>query len=566
MRLKNSYFYTLRENVKDEDSISGNLLTRAGMVKKNSSGIYMYLPMGYIVLKKIEQIIREEMNKTGAQELLMPALIPEEIYEQSGRRKLIGASMFALKDRFNKPFVLGPTHEELFLMAASHMIKSYKDMPFNLYQFQTKYRDEPRPRFGLIRVREFIMKDAYSFDVDLAGLDLSYQKMFDAYKNSFDRMSINYKIVKADTGVMGGLLSEEFQALSDIGEDTLVLCDQCDFASNIEVSECVTPNNDDNVSMLALEKLHTPNVGKIKDLVDNYHLAVDAMTKSMIYKIDNEFILVMVRSDDEINEVKLQKLFKATSVELANSEDVERLSQAKLGFAGPINTKLKIIADHRISTMHNFLVGANITDYHFINANLERDFKVSMFADLRNIKEGDACPNCKGNIYFNKGIEIGNTFKLGDKYSKALGLNYLDQNNQLQDVIMGSYGIGPGRCLAALVEQNHDDYGIIWPKAIAPYQASIIIINTKVEAQVQIAEQLYTELTNKGYEILLDDRDERAGVKFNDMDLIGIPLRITVGKAIETGQVEYKLRHEKEVNLVKIEDLVQTVENYLRKE
>ncbi|MEI7668421.1 MAG: proline--tRNA ligase, partial [Erysipelotrichaceae bacterium] len=505
-------------------------------------------------------------NKTGAQELLMPALIPEEVYEQSGRRKLIGSSMFSLKDRFNKPFVLGPTHEELFLMAASHMIKSYKDMPFNLYQFQTKYRDEPRPRFGLIRVREFIMKDAYSFDVDLAGLDLSYQKMFDAYKSSFDRMSINYKIVKADTGVMGGLLSEEFQALSDIGEDTLVLCDSCDFASNIEVSECVTPITNDKASMLPLEKLHTPNVGKIKDLVDNYQIDVINMTKSMIYKIDNEYVLVMVRSDDDINEVKLQKLFKATSVELANSEDVERLSQAKLGFAGPINTKLKVIADHRISTMHNFLVGANITDYHFINANLERDFKVSMFADLRNIKEGDTCPKCTGTIYFNKGIEIGNTFKLGDKYSKALGLNYLDQNNQLQDVIMGSYGIGPGRCLAALVEQNHDDYGIIWPKAIAPYQASIIIINTKVEAQVVIAEQLYTELTQKGYEILLDDRDERAGVKFNDMDLIGIPLRITVGKAIENGQVEYKLRHEKEVNLVKIEDLVQTVENYLKKE
>lgn len=566
MRLKNSYFYTLRENVKDEDSISGNLLTRAGMIKKNSSGIYMYLPMGYIVLKKIEQIIREEMNQTGAQELLMPALIPEEVYEQSGRRKLIGSSMFSLKDRFNKPFVLGPTHEELFLMAASHMIKSYKDMPFNLYQFQTKYRDEPRPRFGLIRVREFIMKDAYSFDTDLTGLDLSYQKMFKAYQKAFDRMNLTYKIVKADTGVMGGLLSEEFQALSEIGEDTLVLCDSCEFASNIEVSECVSPKNDNSVTLFPLEKLHTPNVGKIKDLVDNYQIDVLNMTKSMIYKIDKEFILVMVRSDDEINEVKLQKLFKATTVELANAEDVERLTHAKLGFAGPIESSLKIVADNRISSMHNFLVGANQSDYHYINANLDRDFKVSILADLRNIKEGDTCPNCGGTIYFNKGIEIGNTFKLGDKYSKALGLNYLDQNNQLQAVMMGSYGIGPGRCLAALVEQNHDDYGILWPKAIAPYQASIIIINTKVEAQVSIAESLYNELTKKGYEILLDDRDERAGVKFNDMDLIGIPLRITVGKAIENGEVEYKLRNEKEVSLVKIEDLVSTVESYLKKE
>lgn len=565
MKLKTSYFFTLRENVKDEDSVSGNLLVRSGMIKKNSSGIYMYLPLGYRVLKKIEQVIREEMDATGAQEVLMPALIPEEVYEQSGRRALIGSSMFSLKDRFDKPFVLGPTHEELFLMAAQNKVKSYKDLPFNIYQFQTKFRDEPRPRFGLIRVREFIMKDAYSFDTNLEGLDISYNKMDKAYRNSFDRMGLNYKVVTADTGVMGGLLSEEFQAVTDIGEDTLVLCDTCDFSSNIEVAPCVSESLELE-SFLEMEELYTPNVGKIKDLVDNYQIPIEKMTKSMIYKIDDKFYLIMVRSDDEINEVKLQKLFSAQSVSLADNEDVVRLTNAKVGFAGPVGISIPVIADHRIKTMSNFLVGANKSDYHLKNVNVDRDFKVSQFADIRNIREGDICPKCnKGHIHFSKGIEIGNIFKLGDKYAKALGLNYLDQNNQLNPVIMGSYGIGPGRCMAAIVEQNHDDYGIIWPKEIAPYSVAIVIINSKVETQINVANDLYNQLLKTKVDVILDDRDERPGVKFNDMDLIGIPVRITVGKTIEQGQVEVKFRNEKEVQLVNIEDIKQFVLDYINK-
>ena len=565
MKLKTSYFYTLRENVKDEDSVSGNLLVRSGMIKKNSSGIYMYLPLGYRVLKKIEQVIREEMDATGAQEVLMPALIPEEVYEQSGRRALIGSSMFSLKDRFDKPFVLGPTHEELFLMAAQNKVKSYKDLPFNIYQFQTKFRDEPRPRFGLIRVREFIMKDAYSFDTNLEGLDISYNKMDKAYRNSFDRMGLNYKVVTADTGVMGGLLSEEFQAVTDIGEDTLVLCDTCDFSSNIEVAPCVSESLNLD-SFLEMEDLYTPNVGKINDLVDNYQISIEKMTKSMIYKIDDKFYLIMVRSDDEINEVKLQKLFNAQSVSLAENDDVVRLTNAKVGFAGPVGISIPVIADHRIQTMSNFLVGANKTDYHLKNVNVDRDFKVNQFADIRNIREGDICPKChKGHIHFSKGIEIGNIFKLGDKYAKALGLNYLDQNNQLNPVIMGSYGIGPGRCMAAIVEQNHDDYGIIWPKEIAPYSVAIVIINSKVESQISVADDLYSQLQKAKVDVILDDRDERPGVKFNDMDLIGIPVRITVGKAIEQGQVEVKFRNEKEVQLVNIQDIKQFVLDYLNK-
>ena len=562
MKLKNSYFYTLRENVKDEDSLSGNLLVRSGMIKKNSSGIYMYLPLGYRVLKKIEKIIREEMDDSGAQEVLMPALIPEEIYEQSGRRALIGSSMFSLKDRFGKPFVLGPTHEELFLMAAQSNVKSYKDLPFNIYQFQTKFRDEPRPRFGLIRVREFIMKDAYSFDADLDGLEVSYRKMDKAYRNSFDRMGLDYKVVRADTGVMGGLLSEEFQAVTDIGEDTLVLCDHCDYASNLEVAECVEVSLELQVPMI-LEELHTPNVGKIKDLVDNYNIPLEKMTKSMIYKIDDEFYLIMVRSDDEINEVKLQKLFNAQTVVLAENDDVVRLTNAKVGFAGPVNTTLKVIADLRIKSMSNFLVGANKSDYHLKNVNLS-DFKVHTFADIRNIKEGDVCPKCnEGRITFSKGIEIGNIFKLGDKYAKALGLNYLDKNNQLNPVIMGSYGIGPGRCMAAIVEQHHDDYGIVWPKEVAPYQVAIVVINTKVEAQNDLANSLYSQLLKAKVDVILDDRDERAGVKFNDMDLIGVPVRITVGKTIENGQVEVKLRNEKDVQLVNIDEVLDFVNSKL---
>lgn len=563
MKLKTSYFFTLRENVKDEDSTSGNLLVRSGMIKKNSSGIYMYLPLGFRVLKKIEQVIREEMDITGAQEVLMPALIPEEIYEQSGRRALIGSSMFSLKDRFDKPFVLGPTHEELFLMAAQSNVKSYKDLPFNIYQFQTKFRDEPRPRFGLIRVREFIMKDAYSFDTDLDGLEISYRKMDKAYRNSFDRMGLNYKVVTADTGVMGGLLSEEFQAVTDIGEDTLVLCDRCDFSSNIEVAPCVSETLTLD-KLLEVAELYTPNVGKIKDLVDNYQITIDKMTKSMIYKIDNQFVLIMVQSDDEINEVKLQKLFNAQSVALAENEDVVRLTNAKVGFAGPVGIPLPVIADNRIKTMSNFLVGANKTDYHLMNVNVDRDFKVTQFADLRNIREGDVCPKCnEGHIHFSKGIEIGNIFKLGDKYAKALGLNFLNQNNQLNPVIMGSYGIGPGRCMAAIVEQNHDDYGIVWPKEIAPYSVAIVVINSKVESQVNVANELYNQLRKIKIDCILDDRDERPGVKFNDMDLIGIPVRITIGKTIEQGQVEVKFRNCKDIQLINIQDIQQFIIDYL---
>jgi len=564
MKLKNSFFYTLRENVKDEDSQSGNLLVRSGMIKKSSSGVYMYMPMGYKVLKKIEGIIREEMDRTGAQELLMPSLIPEDVYVQSGRREGFGNSMFSLKDRFAKPFVLGPTHEELFVMAAAARVRSYKDFPFNLYQFQTKFRDEPRPRFGLIRVREFIMKDAYSFDADLEGLDVSYQKMFNAYQRSFDRMGIDYKIVTADTGVMGGLLSEEFQAVTDIGEDVLVLCDSCDFASNIEVAACVNSDQETNEALKNLEKVATPDARTIEEVARFMGETSDKFVKTLLYKTDREVVAVCVRGDAEVNETKVRKLLGANEIELADAETVVKTTGAKVGFAGPVGLKVRVVVDVQVATMSNFIIGSNETDAHFKNANL-RDFTPAFTADVRQIKEGDVCPKCqKGHVNFKKGIEIGNTFKLGDKYAKALGLEYLDQNNKLHPVVMGSYGIGPGRCLAALVEQNHDDKGILWPKNIAPYQVAIVVINSKVETQMDAADALYAQLTQHGYEVLLDDRDERAGVKFNDMDLIGIPLRITVGKTIENGQVEVKARTATEASLVDVDDVYQNVKSFFQ--
>ena len=548
MRLKNSYFFTLREDAKDEDSISSNLLVRGGFIKKSSAGIYMMLPMGWWIMQKIMNIIRDEMDKTGCQELLMPALIPEDIYIASGRRAGFGHDMFSLKDRKGQNYVLGPTHEELFAIAAKMQIRSYKDMPFSLYQFETKFRDEPRPRYGLIRVREFIMKDAYTFDKDEAGLDVAYQKQFNAYKNIMNRLHLNYVIVRADTGVMGGLLSEEFQALAPMGEDTLVLCDSCDFASNIEVAPCKPeiPAEKEEEKELVLEA--TPHSRTIEEVADHFHLPAKKFVKTLIYSVDGKPVAVMVRGDRDVNETKLRKFLKATEVELASPSVVEEVTHAEVGFAGPIGIDCPVYADEEVKYMQNFIVGANKTGYHYCNVNL-KDFKAEAFADLRNIMEGDICPNCGGRIHFAHGIEVGNTFKLGTKYSKALDLQYLDANNQLQYVWMGSYGIGPARAMAALAEQNADENGINWPKDLAPYQAAIIIISTKDEAQNEAAEKLYEQLEKAGVEVLLDDRDTRPGVKFKDMDLIGIPYRITVGRGIKDGMVELKPRTGEKVDV-----------------
>ncbi|MEG2322072.1 MAG: proline--tRNA ligase [Bacilli bacterium] len=556
MRLSEQFFYTIREDIKDEETVSGNLLVKSGMVKKVSNGIYMYMPLGLMVLRNIEKIIREEMDNTGASELLMPNLLPEDVYINSGRRNNFGHDMFSLKDRFNRSLVLGPTHEEFFVEAAKMKIKSYKDMPFNIYQIGNKYRDEPRPRFGLIRVREFFMKDAYSFDKDIEALDVSYAKMFQAYKKIFDKIGLNYRIVTADTGVMGGLLSEEFQAISDIGEDVLVLC-KCGYASNIEVSKCVI-HKEKEEKLKDKILVHTPNCKKIKEVATYLDEDINKFVKTLIYNIDDKLYACLVSGNRDINETKLRKLLDAKNVMLASEEDVIKVTKAEVGFAGPIGLDITIIIDNDLLYKYNYIVGANKTDYHYKNVNT-KDFEYQYIGDIKNVLEDDTCPLCGKKLSFAHGIEVGNTFKLGTKYSKALDLNYLDEHNLLQPVVMGCYGIGLGRIMASIAQQNNDENGLIWPSIIAPFKVGIILINKEDDKQRSIANALYNEIKRNNITVMLDDRDERPGVKFNDIDLIGIPYRITVGKKVVNDLVELKIRKTNEVIDIHVNDIVKKI-------
>lgn len=551
MRLSKSYFLTKKENLKDDECVSSNLLVRAGMIKKVGSGIYAFLPMGLRVFRKIENVVREEMNNIGSQELVMPSLLPEDYYIDSGRRSVFGDDMFSLKDRVGRDYVLGPTHEELFVEVCRDMIKSYKDMPISLYQMANKYRDEPRSRYGLIRTREFVMKDAYTFDKDLEGLDESYKLMFDAYKKIFDRIGIDYRIVRASTGAMGGLLSEEFQAITDIGEDIVVTCDNCGFSTNIEICDVKGECEKSNEETKEKELLYTPNCGTINDLYEKFGIDSKKTCKTMIYKVDDKFYAFMVRGDREVNEYKISRLLNAVSVEMATAEEDEKITGANVGFAGPIDLSIPVIIDNEVLCMKNFLVGANKSDYHYINTNLN-DFKYEQAADIRNVCEDDKCPECGHDLSFRHGIEVGNTFKLGTKYSESMGLYFADENNKLKPVLMGCYGIGVARIMAAVVEQNHDEDGIIFPEIIAPYNLAIVVVNSKDETQMKVANELYEKYKKDGIEVILDDRDVRAGVKFKDMDLIGIPKRIVVGKKASEGIVELKYRNSSDVEEINI--------------
>lgn len=561
MKLKNSYFYTLREDAKDEESTSGNLLVRSGMIKKVGAGIYMYLPLGYKTLNNIMKIIKEEMDNAGAQELLMPSLIPSEYYEKCGRVAIFGDDMFNLKDRYNKAHVLGPTHEELFTIAAKAMVKSYKDLHFTLYQQADKFRDEPRPRYGLIRVREFIMKDAYSFDKDEEGLDVSYLNMKNAYNKIYDRLGINYKIVRADNGAMGGSLSEEYQAITDIGEDVLVLCKDCDYASNLEIAQTVSSLQQDEEEK-EIEMVHTPHQATIEDVCKYLNIDVKHSVKALLMNADGELVICFIRGDRELCENKVCKVLGIRELNFANDELIAT-SNAVPGYTGPINLNAKVIIDNEILQMKNFCCGANKEEYHYINANV-KDINYDIVADIVNVQEGDKCPHCGGELYFKKGIEIGNLFKLGTKYAQNLGLTYLDENNKENVVIMGSYGIGPGRILASIVEQNNDENGLILPMSIAPYQVALVQIDMKNDEQTAIAEQLYQELLQNNIEVIYDNRDERPGVKFKDMDLIGIPLRITIGKKITDNLVELKERRNKEQSDIKIDEVVEKVKQIIK--
>lgn len=559
MRLKNSYFFTLRENSKDEDSTSGNLLVKAGFIKKTSAGIYMMLPLGLKVENKIEDIIRKHMNKAGGQEVKMPALIASEYYENSGRLQGFGPSIFKLKDRTGKDMVLGPTHEELFAYASKSMIRSYKDMPFNLYQIQTKFRDEPRARFGLIRVKEFVMKDAYSFDVDEAGLDVSYKKMFDAYKDIFDEIGIDYRIVKADTGIMGGLLSEEFQAITPIGEDSVIYCD-CGYSSNEEVAELISKVSDEEEK--ELEEVATPHAKTIEEVCSYLNLDPKKSVKALLMNINDELVVFFIRGDRDLNENKVCKLLNCSEVNFADDRLIAT-SNAVPGFTGPVGLNAKIVVDREVMNMRNFCVGANKEGYHYINVN-PKDFKADVVGDISNVKDGDICPICGKPLKMTKGIEVGNTFKLGTKYSKALDLHFLNSSNKEEDVWMGSYGIGVGRTMAAVVEQNHDDNGIIWPTNIAPFTCAIVMISSKDEDQVRVSNDLYNTLLDANVDVLLDDRDERPGVKFKDMELIGIPYRITVGRNAKDGIVELKSRTGDLNEEVKVEEVLNRIQELVK--
>lgn len=559
MRLSNNFFYTIREDQKDEETLSGNLMVRSGMVKKVSNGIYMYMPLGLKLFKNIENIIRKHIDEAGANELLMPNLIPSEVYEKSNRKELFGNDMFNLQDRNQKQLVLGPTHEELFVEAAKMKIKSYKDMPFNIYQIGNKYRDEPRPRYGLIRVREFFMKDAYSFDINQENCLISYKKMKQAYINIFKEIGIDYRIVTADTGVMGGLLSEEFQAITNIGEDTLVLCD-CGYSSNLEVSSCkIKESKLERIK--ELEEIYTPECKTIEEVANYLNEKPEKFVKTLIYKIDNKFYAVLVSGEYEVNEIKLRKLLKATDIQLATEQEVLQITNCEIGYIGPINIKAKIIIDQDLQYKYNYITGANIKNYHFKNVNTA-NIKYDIIADIKTIKETDSCPNCNKTVYFKKGVEIGNIFNLGNKYSKALDLKYLDNDNQLIPVEMGCYGIGLGRILAAYIEQNHDESGIVFNKKIAPYKVAIVIIDINNEKQTSVANALYREL-KKITDVIIDDRDERPGVKFKDTDLIGVPYRITIGKKINDELVELKARKRTESVDIHVNDIIKKIKDFL---
>ncbi len=564
MKVSHMLLPTLREVPSDAEIASHKLMLRAGYIRKLATGIYSYLPLGIRTLQKVEKIIREEMDRAGAQELLMPALLPAEAYQASGRWEVFGDNMFKLKDRNDRDFCLGPTHEELFTQTVINDVRSYKEYPMTLYQIQTKYRDEARPRFGIMRSREFIMKDAYSFDLNKEGLDESYKKMYDAYCRIFTRLGLDFTIVDADSGAMGGSGSQEFMVKSPVGEDGIAYCDACGYAANYEKAECIPEDKDFPAGELALEKVETPNVHTIEDLVSFFGTEPYAFAKTIIYKADDKYIAAMVRGDREINEVKLKNIVGCVDdLELAEPFMVRELTKAEVGFAGPIGLDIEVYADLEVMRMKNFIIGANDTGYHYKNVNVGRDFTPFKAVDIRVITDGDKCPKCGKPIKTAQGIEVGHIFKLGTKYSDALGLTYTDESGEPKVVVMGCYGIGVTRCIAAAVEQGCDDNGMVLPVAIAPYQAIVIPVNTKQEEQVKAAEEIYEKLQNAGIEVLLDDRSERCGVKFKDSDLIGIPVRIVVGKRIGEGIVEFKKRTDENSTDMPADEAVNAVISYI---
>lgn len=568
MRQSKYFLPTLREVPAEAEIASHQLLLRAGFIRQLAAGIYTYLPLGYRALRKIEAIVREEMDQSGAQEIHCSFLQPLELWKQTGRADAYGPELVRLKDRHEREFVLGPTHEEVFTSLVRNEVKSYRKLPFILYQIQGKFRDERRPRFGLMRGREFLMKDAYSFDLDWEGLDRSYRLMYDAYTRIFTRLGLNFRAVEADAGAIGGEGgTHEFMVLADVGEDTVVSCTGCDYAANLEKATAGRiPTQRQEQPVPPKEKIDTPQCKTIEQLTESLGLKADAFIKTLIYLADGEPLAVAVRGDHEVNEVKLKNLLGVTFLQLADEETVKRVTGAPVGFAGPIGLTVPLIVDERVADMQTAVCGANEADRHWRNVLPGRDFPLQRVADVRNVCVGDPCPRCGAPLVFHQGIEVGHIFKLGTKYSEALGATYLAADGQERPMIMGCYGIGVSRLLAAVVEQCHDEKGIIWPLSIAPFAVHVLPVNMKDENQVRVAEHLYQRLQEEGVEVLLDDREERAGVKFKDADLIGLPIRLTVGKQAAEGRIEFKRRQEDEVTVLTVDEAFQQVLNLVRGE
>ncbi len=567
MRFSKMLVPTLRDVPAEAEVVSHQLLLRAGFMRKSTGGMYSYLPMAWRVLKKIENIVREEMDASGAQEIMMPIMQPAEIWQESGRWGAYGAEMIRLKDRHNREYCLGPTHEEMVTTLIKGDVRSYRQLPLHVYQIQDKFRDERRPRFGLMRSRDFIMEDGYSFDRDEAGLDVAYKTMYDAYTRVFNRCGLKFRPVEADSGAIGGSGSHEFMVIADSGEAEIVYCNDCDYAANVEKAELHTIKTADEAA-LPLEKVETPHCKTIAEVCEFLKLPVEKSVKAVAYDSDKGLILCFVRGDHEVNEVKVINAVGATEVEMAAEESLAKAGTVG-GYMGPVGIdldKATVVVDQSVMEMHNVCCGANEEGYHMINVNPGRDFKPSIVTDIRLIQAGDPCPHCGGKVSKARGIEVGQVFKLFTKYSKAMNATYLDENGKENPMVMGCYGIGVSRTMAATIEQNNDKDGMIWPVAIAPFHVVVVPVNTKDAESTAKAEEIYENLRKAGVEVVIDDRNERPGVKFKDADLIGYPLRVVVGpKTLAAGNIEVKARRTGEVRMLPVtEDYVAAIKEWLQ--
>ncbi len=571
MLMSKVFVKTLKETPAEAEIISHQLMLRAGMMRKLAAGIYTFLPLGYRVINKIQRIVREEMDKAGAQELLMPALQPAELWEKTGRWDLYGPELVRIKDRHQRLFCLGPTHEEVITDLIRDQIRSYRQLPLILYQIQTKFRDEIRPRFGVMRAREFIMKDAYSFEKDEEGLEINYQKMYNTYSQIFIRCGLKFRAVEAFTGAIGGSLSHEFMVIAKNGEEVILFCSQCDYAANLEKAESkdIESKVNNKAPTANCQRVRTPNIKTVEELTRFLKIRPQEVVKTLIYEVDGEAIAVLIRGDEEINSAKLKNSLGCQNLKMADEKTIREVTSAPVGFAGPVGLKVnKIVADRQVVRMKNFVSGANEKDAHLTGVNVGRDFKISLVADIKVTKVGELCPHCrKGTLKMMRGIEVGHIFKLGNKYTKPMQVSYLDEEGKEREVLMGCYGIGISRIMAAAIEQNYDQEGIIWPTSIAPYSTIIIPISKREEGQFRLSQQLYNDLLSQKVEVVLDDRNLSAGIKFKDADLIGFPIRIVVGKrAVEEGKVEIKLRREKESSWEKVSKVEGKIKELLKGE